>query len=103
MADRQTPVAVRCLDVRQGSFRGASDLPLVLRQVRFEQLSFWLNPIGALMTIVFSVVFLVLLGATAGDSTVSYLSSIRLVQYYVGPSSATGSWPPATTSSPSAW
>ena len=67
-----------------GSFRGARDLPLVLRQVRFEQLSFWLNPVGALMTIVFSVVFLVLLGATAGDSTVSYLSSIRLVQYYVG-------------------
>ena len=59
-------------------------MPLVLRQVRFEQLSFWLNPVGALMTIVFSVVFLVLLGATAGDSTVSYLSSIRLVQYYVG-------------------
>ena len=67
-----------------GSFRGAGDVPLVLRQVGFEQLSFWLNPIGALMTIVFSVVFLVLLGATAGDSTVSYLSSIRLVQYYVG-------------------
>ena len=68
----------------RGSFRGAGDVPLVLRQVGFEQLSFWLNPIGALMTIVFSVVFLVLLGATAGDSTVSYLSSIRLVQYYVG-------------------
>jgi ABC-2 type transporter len=68
----------------KGSFRGGRDVPLVLRQVGFEQLSFWLNPIGALMTIVFSVVFLVLLGSTAGDSTVSYLNSIRLVQYYVG-------------------
>ena len=68
----------------RGSFRGARDLPLVARQVGFEQLSFWLNPIGALMTIVFSVVFLVLLGATAGNSTVSFLSGIRLVQYYVG-------------------
>jgi ABC-2 type transport system permease protein len=68
----------------KGSFRGPHDVSLVLRQVGFEQLSFWLNPIGALMTIVFSVVFLVLLGATAGDSTISYLNSIRLVQYYVG-------------------
>jgi len=40
----------------KGSFRGVSDLPLVARQVGFEQLSFWLNPIGALITIVFSVV-----------------------------------------------
>ncbi len=32
----------------RGSFRGLSDLPLVARQVGFEQLSFWLNPIGAL-------------------------------------------------------
>ena len=43
------------------------DLGLVVRQVGFEQLSFWLNPIGALMTIVFSVVFLILLGATGGN------------------------------------
>ena len=35
---RQTPI--------QGSFRGLSDLPLVARQVYYEQLSFWLNPIG---------------------------------------------------------
>ena len=42
----------------KGSFRGVSDLPLVARQVRFEQLSFWLNPIGAILTIAFSVVFL---------------------------------------------
>jgi ABC-2 type transport system permease protein len=68
----------------RGSFRGVSDVPLVVRQVGYEQLSFWLNPIAALMTIVFSVVFLVLLGATAGNSTVSYLNGIRLVEYYVG-------------------
>jgi len=40
----------------KGSFRGFSDVPLVARQVRFEQLSFWLNPIGAALTIGFSVV-----------------------------------------------
>ena len=67
----------------KGSFRGLSDLPLVARQVRFEQLSFWLNPIGALMTIAFSVVFLILLGATAGTSTVSSYGHIKLIDYYV--------------------
>ena len=43
----------------RGSFRGMSDLPLVGRQVYFEQLSFWLNPIGAAITIGFSVIFVV--------------------------------------------
>jgi ABC-2 type transport system permease protein len=66
-----------------GSFRGLSDLTLIARQVRFEQLSFWLNPVGALFTIVFSVVFLVLLASTAGTSTVSAYGHIKLVQYYV--------------------
>ncbi len=67
----------------KGSFRGLSDLPLVARQVGFEQLSFWLNPIGALMTIAFSVIFLILLGATAGTSTVSSYGHIKLIDYYV--------------------
>jgi ABC-2 type transport system permease protein len=67
----------------KGSFRGVSDLPLVARQVWFEQLSFWLNPIGALMTIAFSVIFLILLGATAGTSTVSAYGHIKLIDYYV--------------------
>lgn len=66
-----------------GSFRGWSDLRMVARQVGFEQLSFWLNPIGALMTIAFSVVFLILLGATAGKSTVSSYGNIKLIDYYV--------------------
>jgi ABC-2 type transport system permease protein len=67
----------------RGSFRGLSDAGLVVRQVGFEQLSFWLNPIGALMTIAFSVVFLILLGATAGKSTVGSYGGIKLIDYYV--------------------
>ena len=68
----------------RGSFRGLSDAPLVARQVGFEQLSFWLNPISTLMTIAFSVVFLILLGATAGAiSIVSSYGHIRLIDYYV--------------------
>src|SRR3984957_4173607 len=66
-----------------GSFEGVRDLRLVGRQVHYEQLSFWLNPIGAAFTVGFSVVFLVLLGASAGNSRVAFLGNIRLVQYYV--------------------
>jgi ABC-2 type transport system permease protein len=67
-----------------GSFRGVSDLKLVARQVRFEQLSFWLNPIGALLTIGFSVVFVVIFLSTSRHSTVSYLPHVQnLGQYYV--------------------
>jgi ABC-2 type transport system permease protein len=67
----------------RGSFRGVSDLGLVARQVRYEQLSFWLNPIGALLTIGFSVVFIVIFESTAGHSTVGFLKHINLGQYYL--------------------
>ena len=67
----------------KGSFRGLSDLPLVARQVRFEQLSFWLNPIGAALTIGFSVVFVVIFLSTSGHSTVGFLAHINLGQYYL--------------------
>lgn len=66
----------------KGSFRGPRDLALVARQVRFEQLSFWLNPIGAILTIGFSLVFIVIFESTSRHSTVSYLP-INLGQYYV--------------------
>jgi ABC-2 type transport system permease protein len=66
----------------KGSFRGLSDVPLVARQVRFEQLSFWLNPIGAALTIGFSLVFTVIFLSTSRHSTVGYLP-INLGQYYV--------------------
>jgi ABC-2 type transport system permease protein len=66
-----------------GSFDGFSDVKMVGRQVRYEQLSFWLNPVGAVFTVGFSVVFLILLGASAGDSRIAFYGHIRLVQYYV--------------------
>ena len=67
----------------KGSFRGISDVPLVARQVRFEQLSFWLNPIGAVLTVGFSVVFIVIFLSTSGHSKVGYLAHINLGQYYL--------------------
>ena len=59
------------------------DLRMVGRQVGYEQLSFWLNPLAAIFTVGFSVVFLVLLGASAGSSRVHFLGNIKLIQYYV--------------------
>lgn len=59
------------------------DVRLVAHQVRYEQLAFWLNRVGAIFTVGFSVVFLILLGASAGNSRISYLGNIKLVQYYV--------------------
>ena len=66
-----------------GSFDGVSDLRLIARQVRYEQISFWLNPIGAIFTIGFSTVFLLIFESTAGKSTVQSLGGIELIQYYV--------------------
>jgi ABC-2 type transport system permease protein len=63
--------------------RPLADLRLVARQVRYEQLAFWLNPVGAAFTVGFSLVFLILLGAIAGSSRVSFLGHIKLIQYYV--------------------
>ncbi len=62
---------------------GLRDIRLVVHEVRYEQLAFWRNPVGAVFTVGFSVVFLVLLGASAGNSRISFLGNIKLVQYYV--------------------
>jgi ABC-2 type transport system permease protein len=60
-----------------------ADGQMVGRQVRYEQIAFWRNRVGAIFTVGFSVVFVVLLGTSAGSSRVSYLGNIRLIQYYV--------------------
>jgi ABC-2 type transport system permease protein len=76
-ADASTPT--------KGSFNGINDVKLVARQVRYEQLSFWLNPIGAFFTLGFSTIFLVMLSAIAGHSTIGAgYGSVKLVQYYLG-------------------
>ena len=64
-------------------FQGWSDVRLVGRQVRYEQLSFWLNPMAAAFTVGFSVVFLILLGASEGSSRIAFYGNIKLIQYYV--------------------
>ncbi len=60
-----------------------ADWRLVAHQVKYEQLAFWLNRVGAIFTVGFSVVFLVILGASAGNQKVASLGDISLVSYYV--------------------
>jgi ABC-2 type transport system permease protein len=64
-------------------FAGLRDLRLVRKELRYEQISFWLNPVMALFTLVFSLVFLVILAGAAGSARISYLGNIKLIQYYV--------------------
>src|SRR5580658_3743387 len=57
---------------------------MVARQVRYEQLSFWLNPLGAFFTLGFSTIFLIMLGSIAGNSkTGSGYGEVLLHQYYL--------------------
>jgi ABC-2 type transport system permease protein len=57
---------------------------LALRQLRYEQLAFWRNPLGAMFTVGFSLVFLVLTSASGGGSRLpAYDGGIRAIQYYV--------------------
>jgi hypothetical protein len=70
---------------------GLRDLRLVLHEVRYEQLAFWSNRMGALFTVGSSIGYLFLLGAFAGSSRVDFLGDIRLVAY-CRPCSLTRSW-----------
>jgi ABC-2 type transport system permease protein len=68
-----------------GSFRGLSDVKMVTRQIGFEQLSFWLNPLGAFFTLGFSTIFLIILSAISGSSkTGSGYGNSLLHQYFLG-------------------
>lgn len=65
------------------SRRPAGAVRLLLHQVYYEQLSFWLSPVSAVFTIGFAVIFLVALGLTTGNSHVRFLGNVRQVDYYV--------------------
>lgn len=71
---------------------GRARRPLVLaaRQLRYEQLAFWRNPVGAVFTIGFSVLFLVLESASGGSALLRQFGDIRAVQYYVAGFAAYG-------------
>jgi ABC-2 type transport system permease protein len=61
--------------------RRPGPIGLVLRETRYQQLLFWRNRFGALFTVVFSSVFLVLLSAT-NTGRIASLHHIKYAQYY---------------------
>jgi ABC-2 type transport system permease protein len=73
------------LNLRRGSLlqEATRDARLTGRHLYYEQLSFWLNPIGAVFSVGFSVVFLTLLAIAGGTSKVSFLGGVPLIEYYV--------------------
>lgn len=54
---------------------------MVGRQLYYEQLSFWRNPFAAFFTIGFSLVFLVLLSASAGAHSIIY-DHVTYIQFF---------------------
>ncbi|MCU1488879.1 MAG: transporter [Acidimicrobiaceae bacterium] len=58
------------------------DLRLVARQLRYEQLAFWRNRTGALFTVGFSVIFLLLLSASGANQRSNVIGNLKIVQYY---------------------
>lgn len=58
-----------------------SPLKLVFRETRYQQLLFWRNRFGALFTVVFSSLFLILLSAT-NTGRIAALHHIKYAQYY---------------------
>ena len=58
-------------------------LRMAATQLKYEQLAFWRNPLGAGFTVGFSLVFLILLGASGGTSRAGVIGGVRLIQYYV--------------------
>ncbi|MGO9912790.1 MAG: ABC transporter permease [Acidimicrobiales bacterium] len=61
----------------------SNDARLVGRQLYYEQLSFWKNPFGSVFTVVFSLVFLVLLAAAGRDQKLAVLGGKPEIQYLV--------------------
>jgi len=68
--------AVRIGDARPG------DLRVALHQVGYEQKAYWRNPMAAVFTFAFPVIFLVVVGTSAGSSKVPGYS-LRYDQYVV--------------------
>lgn len=58
-----------------------SALRLVWGQIRYANTSFWRTPIAAFFTLVFPLMFLLLIGAIAGNAVIEPASGLRLAQF----------------------
>lgn len=83
LAPGDQPTNGRPRDDRPRDDRPLDNLRLAGRQIYYEQLNFWLNPLAATFTVGFSVIFLLLLGASAGSASSTALGGQKVIQYYV--------------------
>lgn len=60
-----------------------SALLLVLRETRWEQITFWRNPAAAIFTGAFPVMFLVILGTLNRGSQIGFFDDLPANQYFV--------------------
>ncbi len=61
-----------------------STVPMLARQIRWEQKSYWRNPAAALFTFAFPLLFLVIFTALYGNGTIDIAGGIvKFTQYYV--------------------
>ncbi|MEP6695594.1 MAG: ABC transporter permease [Pseudonocardiales bacterium] len=58
-------------------------LPLLLSELRWEQVMFWRNPAAAIFTAAFPVMFLVIFGSLNRNSRIGFYGGIGADQYYV--------------------
>jgi ABC-2 type transport system permease protein len=61
-----------------------STVPLLVRQIKWEQKSYWRNPAAAVFTFAFPLLFLVIFTALYGDGTIDLPGGeVKFTQYYV--------------------
>lgn len=61
-----------------------STVPMLARQIKWEQKSYWRNPAAALFTFAFPLLFLVIFTALYGNGTIDLPGGVaRFTQYYV--------------------
>jgi ABC-2 type transport system permease protein len=80
-----TDTAIRSGGLRAPrSLPAAADLRLLLKQVRYEQISYWRNPAAAFFTFAFPLVFFfILTGIAGGQGDKQHLGAgVHLAQYY---------------------
>jgi ABC-2 type transport system permease protein len=63
--------------------RRRGPVALAVHQLQYEQLSFWRNPVSALFTFAFPIVFLVVFASINVGDRIDFLGGIKYNQYYV--------------------
>jgi ABC-2 type transport system permease protein len=58
------------------------DVLLLLRQIKYEQLSYWRNPTSAFFTFAFPLVFFFIFASIFGNQHNHDLGGVKMVQYY---------------------